>query len=78
MLLLVLLQFLEFSHEAKCGHEIATPAHASGFVSCLLGFISEAALAGGLIMLANAHLFSLLTRQGGKYGTWFDIQETAV
>lgn len=46
-------------------------SHVTGFVFCVLGFMSEAALAGGLIMLANAYLFMLLTRQGDQYGIWY-------
>ena len=43
-----------------------------GFSLCALGFVSEPALAGGLIMLANAYLFMLLTWQGDKHGIWYD------
>jgi transcriptional regulator with XRE-family HTH domain len=50
-------------------------SHLSGFVFCLLGFVSEAALAGGLIMLANAYLFLFLTWQGDRYGIWYDASE---
>lgn len=53
-------------------------SHVSGFLFCALGFFSEAALAGGLIMLANAYLFTLLTWQGDKYGIWYEPQEVAV
>jgi hypothetical protein len=44
---------------------------------CLFGFVSEAALAGGLLILANAYLFFLLTWQGEKYGIWYDTHEVA-
>jgi hypothetical protein len=47
-------------------------SHISGFLGCLGGLFSEAALVGGLIMLANAYLFQLLTWQGDKYGIWYD------
>jgi len=72
------LNFLSSRMRRDVVTRIVTLAHASGFVFCVLGFVSEAALAGGLIMLANAYLFSLLTWQGDKYGIWFDKQETAV
>lgn len=36
---------------------------------------NEAALAGGLILLANAYLFALLMRQGDKYGIWHDARQ---
>jgi hypothetical protein len=51
---------------------IESIAHASGFIFCGLGFISEAALVGGLIMLSTAYLFHLLKWQGDKYGIWYD------
>ena len=56
---------------------IQVVSHVFGFIFCLLGFVSEAALAGGLLMLANAYLFLLLTWQGDKYGIWYDGPELA-
>ena len=50
-------------------------AHISGFIFCCLGFMSEAALAGGLIMLSTAYLFHLLKWQGDKYGIWYDSEQ---
>jgi hypothetical protein len=47
----------------------------AGFVFCALGLVSEPALVGGLCMLLTGHLFGLLTRQGDKYGIWFDVPE---
>lgn len=52
-------------------------SHVSGFLFCLLGLRSEAALVGGLLMLANAYLFHLLIWQGDKLGIWYDVPETA-
>ena len=52
-------------------------SHLFGFLFCALGFVSQAALAGGLILLLNAYLFALLTRQGDKHGIWYDPQDTA-
>jgi transcriptional regulator with XRE-family HTH domain len=52
-------------------------SHVSGFIFYLLSVVSEAALAGGLLMLANAYLFFLLTWQGDKYGIWYDTHEVA-
>ena len=69
--------FLSIRMRRNVVTRIVTLAHVSGFVFCALGFASEAALAGGLIMLAYAYLFSMLTRQGDKYGIWFDKQEAA-
>lgn len=57
---------------------IEIASHMSGFLFCLFGFMSEAALAGGLMMLSCAYLFHLLTWQGDKLGIWYDVSETAV
>lgn len=50
-------------------------SHLFGFTFCALGFVYEASLAGGLILLANAYLFALLISQGDKYGIWYDSVE---
>ena len=47
-------------------------SHISGFLFCALGLINQAALAGGLIMLSNAYLFSVLVWQGDKFGIWYE------
>lgn len=47
-------------------------SHISGFLFCALGLVNQAALAGGLMMLSNAYLFSLLVWQGDKYGIWYE------
>lgn len=73
--MVVFFNFLSFRMSRNMVRRIVALAHASAFVFCVLGFISEAALAGGVIMLANAYLFSLLTWQVDKYGIWFDPQE---
>ena len=69
------LNFLSFRTTRSAATRIQFLSHLSGFVFCALGFVSEPALAGGLIMLANTYLFSLLTWQGDKYGIWYDVQE---
>ena len=67
--------FLSFRMTRDVVRRIVALSHASGFVFCAMGFVSEAALAGGLIMFANAFLFSLLTWQGDNYGIWYDTQD---
>ena len=67
--------FLSIRTNRSVVTRIQVVSHVSGFVFCVLGFVNEAALAGGLIMLANAYLFSLLTWQGDKYGIWYDTFE---
>ena len=69
------LNFLTTRMRRDVVKRIVIISHTTGFVFCAVGFVSEAALAGGLIMLANAYLFSLLTHQGDKYGIWFDREE---
>ena len=69
------LNFLSVRTTRGVATRIRTVSHVSGFVLCALGFVSEPALAGGLIMLANGYLFSLLTWQGDKYGIWYDGHE---
>lgn len=46
--------------------------HISGFAFCCLGFISEPALAGGVLMLATAYFYHWLKWQVDKYSTWYD------
>jgi transcriptional regulator with XRE-family HTH domain len=69
------LNFLSLRPTRRSAKKIEAISHISGFVFCSLGFFSEAALVGGLIMLANAYLFYLLTWQGDKYGIWYDAPE---
>ena len=51
-------------------------SHVWGFVFCCLGLVSEPALVGGLIMLANGHLFDFLRWQGDKYELWVEPKDT--
>jgi transcriptional regulator with XRE-family HTH domain len=71
------LNFLSVRTTRMVATRIQFVSHLFGFLFCALGFVSEAALAGGLILLANAYLFSLLIWQGDKYGIWYDTQESA-
>lgn len=64
--------FLQSRPTRKSTVRIEVVAHISGFSFCCMGFINEAALAGGVIMLATAYLFHLLKWQGDKYGIWYD------
>ena len=71
------INFISSRTTKKVVTRIQIVSHVFGFIFCLLGFVSEAALAGGLLMLANAYLFFLLTWQGDKYGIWYDTLEVA-
>ena len=64
--------FMQLRPERRMARRIASLCHVSGFIFCLLGLVSEAALLGGLLMLANGYLFSLLNWQGDRYGIWYD------
>lgn len=68
------LNFLSVRTTRAVSMRIQVISHLFGYLFCALGFINEAALAGGLILLANAYLFALLTWQGDKYGIWYDFQ----
>ena len=69
------LNFLSVRTRRVVARRIHVLSHLFGFVFCALGIAIEAALVGGLILLANAYLFSLLMWQGDKYGIWYDSQE---
>jgi DNA-binding XRE family transcriptional regulator len=69
------LNFLSMRTRRVVARRIHVISNLFGFLFCALGFFSEAALAGGLILLANAFLFELLMWQGDKYGIWYDREE---
>lgn len=69
------LNFLSVRTRRAVARRVLIASHLFGFIFCAFGFVNEAALAGGLILLANAYLFSLLMWQGDKYGIWYDAQD---
>jgi transcriptional regulator with XRE-family HTH domain len=69
------LNFLQLRPDRSAGRRIVLVSHCAAFLFCLLGLVNRAALEGGLLMLANAYLFSLLNWQGDKYGIWFEPDE---
>ena len=72
------LNFLTMHPTRNLAKKIEAISHISGFLFCFLGFVSEAALAGGLIMLSIAYLSHLLLWQGDKYGIWYDAHEVKI
>jgi transcriptional regulator with XRE-family HTH domain len=68
------LNFLSVRTRRAVARRIYILLHLFGFMFCSLGFLHEASLAGGLILLANAYLFALLIWQGDKYGIWYDSE----
>jgi transcriptional regulator with XRE-family HTH domain len=71
------LNFLSVRTRRVVAQRIKILSHLFGFLFCAFGFVSEAALAGGLILLANAYLFALLMWQGDRYGIWYDSHDVA-
>lgn len=69
------LNFLSVRTRRSAAARVRGVSHLFGFLFCALGYVSEAALIGGLILLANAHLFALLMWQGDRYGIWYDVRE---
>jgi transcriptional regulator with XRE-family HTH domain len=68
----LLFNFFDFRITRHSAKRIELVSHVTGFAFCLLGFVSDAALAGGLIMLSNAYFFHLLSWQGDRYGIWYE------
>ncbi len=66
------LNFLSFRPSRNSAKRVEVISHIFGFLFCALGIVSEAALAGGLIMLSIAYLLYLLTWQGDRYGIWYE------
>jgi transcriptional regulator with XRE-family HTH domain len=64
-----------FRPSRKATNRVVIISHISGFLFCTLGLVNEAALAGGLIMLCMAYLFTFVAWQGDKYGVWYDALE---
>ena len=64
--------FLQLRPRRATAARVGVFSHVAGFIFCCWGFVSEPALAGGIILLANAYLFHLLKWQGDRYGLWFD------
>ncbi len=44
--------------------------HGFGVLFCLFGLVSEPALVGGLCLLLNGYIFTLIKWQGDKYAIW--------
>jgi transcriptional regulator with XRE-family HTH domain len=68
------INFLQSRPNRQSASRIEVIGHTSGFIFCCIGYVSEAALVGGLIMLAHAYLYHWLKLQGDKYGIWYDIE----
>jgi len=70
------LNFLQTRPRRQTATRLEVIGHISGFVFCCLGLLYEAALFGGLLMLATAYIYRLLKWQGDKYQIWYDDQSS--
>lgn len=70
------LNFLHTRPSRRSASRVKMIGHISGFVFCGVGLINEAALVGGLLMLATAYLYHGLIYQGDKYAIWYDLEST--
>lgn len=66
------LNFFSLRPTRKSAGNVELISHLFGFIFCVVGLVSEPALVGGIIMLANAYLFRLHIWLGDKYGVWYD------
>lgn len=64
--------FLQLRPTRDSAARVEVIAHVFGFLFCCAGFMSEPALAGGVILLGSAYLFHFLIWQGDKYGIWYE------
>jgi len=70
------LNFLQTKPTRKSATRIVVIGHVSGFSFCCLGLFNEAALTGGILMLATAYLYHGLIWHGDQYGIWYDNEST--
>jgi transcriptional regulator with XRE-family HTH domain len=66
------INFFSLRPSRRAAGRVEVISHVCGFAFCVLGLVSEPALAGGIILLSNAYLFRLLIWLGDKYGAWYD------
>ncbi|XQF91762.1 hypothetical protein ACOBV8_20115 (plasmid) [Pseudoalteromonas espejiana] len=64
--------FLQMRPTRQTAKKMESYCHPLGFLFCCIGLMDEAALVGGLLMLATGYLFTLLKWQGDKYQIWYE------
>lgn len=64
--------FLQLRPKRNTALRSEVMSHFFGYIFCLLGLLSEAALVGGVLMLTIGYLFTFLKWQGDRYGIWFE------
>lgn len=64
---------LQLKPQRNTTRRVQIMAHSFGFIFACFGLVNEAALVGGLMMLATGYLFNLLLWQGDYHGIWFDV-----
>jgi transcriptional regulator with XRE-family HTH domain len=69
------LNFLQLRPSRAVTKRMEAVCHATGFLFCLAGMVSEPALAGGLMLLATGYMFTFIALQGDRQGIWYDAPE---
>ena len=66
------LNYLNLTPSKRATVRALFTCHISGYLFCLLGLISQPALAGGIIMLGVGYFFNFCLWLGNKYSIWCD------
>ena len=70
------LNYLNLTPSKRATVRALFTCHISGYVFCILGLISQPALAGGIIMLGVGCFFNFCLWLGNKYSIWCDAEHT--
>lgn len=70
------LNYLNLTPSKRATVRALFTCHISGYVFCILGLISQPALAGGIIMLGVGYFFNFCLWLGNKYSIWCDAEHT--
>jgi transcriptional regulator with XRE-family HTH domain len=69
---LFVLNFFSVRPTRTSALNVELASHFFGYIFCVFGLVSEPALVGGLILLANGYLFRFHIWLGDKYGAWYE------
>ena len=70
------LNYLNLTPSKRATVRALVTCHISGYLFCLLGLISQPALAGGIIMLGVGYFFNFCLWLGNKYSIGWDAEHT--
>ncbi len=73
---LFMFNFFSLRPQRAAAVRVELISHGFGFVFCAIGYFSEPALVGGLLLLLNAYLFRLHLWLGDIYHVWYDPPTT--